>query len=374
MLAGIPFSQAQIKLNSSGKFLVGSPYATQDLNNVLTASFFGPNGTCKSGAKLAFGDFGRMEYGGGNVFIGEYEEADTDQLWLHGKYGVYLTTGGSTIATQLSLMSNRATFLQAVYAPGYYLSSDSRFKSNVMALDDPLAHLIKLDGVKYDYNDKEKTDKYTLSYRDSAGGKDIPEGEELSEKEKASIKEEDLLANEKGNTESRTGFIAQDMQKIFPHLVKQDEAGYLAIDYTGLIPVIVEAIKEQQLIINAQSLKIKELESIINGGNGTENTTKSYAANGEENTELEHNAFLYANVPNPFYSTTEIKYFLPEGTRNAYLIIYNMRGESIKTMTLGGQGIGCVIIDGGQLAAGMYIYTLYINGKELDSKRMILTK
>jgi len=60
------------------------------------------------------------------------------------------------------------------------------------------------------------------------------------------------------------GFLAQDVQKIYPELVHQDEKGYLSLDYTGLIPVITEALKSQKAMIDAQNLKIKELENRLN--------------------------------------------------------------------------------------------------------------
>lgn len=41
------------------------------------------------------------------------------------------------------------------------------------------------------------------------------------------------------------GFSAQEVQQIYPELVKQGQDGYLGIDYIGLIPVLVEAMKEQ---------------------------------------------------------------------------------------------------------------------------------
>ncbi|MCX4027046.1 hypothetical protein H0A36_13560 [Endozoicomonas sp. SM1973] len=37
--------------------------------------------------------------------------------------------------------------------------------------------------------------------------------------------------------------IAQEVQVEFPDLVKQDNQGYLQIDYLGLIPVLLESIK-----------------------------------------------------------------------------------------------------------------------------------
>ncbi|MDE1466055.1 tail fiber domain-containing protein [Spartinivicinus poritis] len=45
------------------------------------------------------------------------------------------------------------------------------------------------------------------------------------------------------NTEEY-GVIAQDIQQVFPELVTTHESGYLQVNYTGLIPVLVEAVKE----------------------------------------------------------------------------------------------------------------------------------
>ena len=57
------------------------------------------------------------------------------------------------------------------------------------------------------------------------------------------------------------GFIAQDLAKVFPmneYGVVGEKDGYLYINYHELIPVLVMAIKEQQL-------KIEELERRLNG-------------------------------------------------------------------------------------------------------------
>ena len=86
------------------------------------------------------------------------------------------------------------------------------------------------------------------------------------------------------------------------------------------------------------------------------------------------NAFLYQNTPNPFNTTTEIKYFLPEGSTNAYIYVFNLQGNLLLTYNLSDNGFGSVIINGSSLDAGMYIYSLVINGQEAETKRMILTK
>lgn len=51
-----------------------------------------------------------------------------------------------------------------------------------------------------------------------------------------------LWKNEKMK-ELQTGFIAQDIQKVFPELVTTDDKGFLSVNYVGLIPHLVEANK-----------------------------------------------------------------------------------------------------------------------------------
>ena len=63
------------------------------------------------------------------------------------------------------------------------------------------------------------------------------------------------------------GFIAQDFQQIFPELVQTDKDGYLCIDYIAFIPVLTEAIKEQQATIETLQEEIDQLKATINSGN-----------------------------------------------------------------------------------------------------------
>ena len=73
------------------------------------------------------------------------------------------------------------------------------------------------------------------------------------------------------------GFVAQDMEQIFPQLVKQavqpaeyengdknskklsDEVSFKAVNYTGLIPILTKAVQEQQLLIEKQQKTIDDL-------------------------------------------------------------------------------------------------------------------
>lgn len=54
------------------------------------------------------------------------------------------------------------------------------------------------------------------------------------------------------------GFIAQDVQPLFPELIKTDPDGMLSLNYMGMIAPMAEAIQEQQAIIDAQNKTIDE--------------------------------------------------------------------------------------------------------------------
>jgi len=99
-----------------------------------------------------------------------------------------------------------------VVANAYYYSSDIRKKENVSDIENSLSKILQLQGISY---------------------------------------------NLKGEEDKRMGFSAQELQKVYPELVKEGSDGYLSIDGTGLIAPLVESIKEQQK-------KIEELEEKIN--------------------------------------------------------------------------------------------------------------
>ena len=84
------------------------------------------------------------------------------------------------------------------------------------------------------------------------------------------------------------------------------------------------------------------------------------------------NAVLYQNTPNPFSAETKIKYCLPENVENAAINVYSLNGNLLLTKPITQLGNGSIIINGNELEAGMYIYTLAVDGQEVDSKRMIL--
>jgi hypothetical protein len=61
----------------------------------------------------------------------------------------------------------------------------------------------------------------------------------------------------------QTGFLAQEVQHVLPALVKADEKGLLSLNYFGLIPYLVEGVKDQQSQIDALKKENHELKSKV---------------------------------------------------------------------------------------------------------------
>jgi archaellum component FlaC len=203
------------------------------------------------------------------------------------------------------------------------------------------------------------------------------------------------------------GYIAQEVKEVLPELVMYDSiTETYSVNYTGVIPVLSEAIKEQQTIINNLQNTVSNLsetlasvnQSVIalqnccnqGGGDGTGkilapsesiNKSKLLERNRDKsgNIAVEKNsteALLFQNNPNPFNDRTEIKFYLPTNASVSKIIIYNLSGEQINAYTINNNGLGMqsINIEAGNLSAGAYYYTLLVDGKEIDTKKMILLK
>lgn len=55
------------------------------------------------------------------------------------------------------------------------------------------------------------------------------------------------------------GFIAQEIEEVFPELVAEQPNGFQGVNYPQFVPILLEAIKEQQTIIEEQAEKMQTL-------------------------------------------------------------------------------------------------------------------
>ena len=81
-------------------------------------------------------------------------------------------------------------------------------------------------------------------------------------------------------------------------------------------------------------------------------------------------ATLEQNIPNPFNHTTTIGYTLPEKFSSAQIIIRDKNGKQLKQTTISSAGKGTININTSAMAAGVYHYSLYVDGRLIDTKQM----
>ncbi|SRR5579862_159673 len=85
-------------------------------------------------------------------------------------------------------------------------------------------------------------------------------------------------------------------------------------------------------------------------------------------------AALRQNAPNPFSTNTIIGYYIPSKAISAQITVTDMNGNLLKTMSVANRGQGQTTIYGGKLSAGVYLYSLMVDGVRVDTKKMVLTK
>ena len=86
---------------------------------------------------------------------------------------------------------------------------------------------------------------------------------------------------------------------------------------------------------------------------------------------------LNQNEPNPFAEQTTITWNIPahdKTTLDAMLMFYDNTGSILKTVKINETGPGSLLVYGSKLSSGIYTYSLVVNNKTIDSKRMVKTK
>ena len=124
-----------------------------------------------------------------------------------------VTLGNSDVTAIYMAEDSGATIYagNATFGGDVTISSDIRLKSNIVSLGSTLSKLLLIDGKSYTMN---------------SDGKD------------------------------KIGVLAQEVQEVFPELVGEDTEGMLTVNYQGLVPVLINALKEQED-------KISRLENLV---------------------------------------------------------------------------------------------------------------
>jgi len=176
-------------------------------------------------------------------FIQFSADGDFNATSTPGRISFYTTDVGSTVPLERMVITsngnvginetspqhklvvriNASTTMYVNNVGGWQSSSDKRLKTNISGIDDALAKILRVKGIRYD------------SISDTS-----------STPQKAKY----------------FGFVAQDLETVFPELVTTDRKGRKAVTYGSITPVLVEAIKAQHEKIESLRKEIKTLKKL----------------------------------------------------------------------------------------------------------------
>lgn len=89
----------------------------------------------------------------------------------------------------------------------------------------------------------------------------------------------------------------------------------------------------------------------------------------------ESSTYLGEIYPNPANTSTTLAYSLPAGASTALVQVYSLDGKVVSSIVVPATaGKSQVQLATGQMAAGMYIYALVVDGKVLDSKKLAVVR
>ena len=194
---------------ASGNNSTAMGYFTTASGNKTTA--MGANTTASDYASLVIGQFNSSGSSVTNNAT-SYNTANTAFVIGNG-------TDSSNKSDAFKVMFNGdATVSNDLTVSGdVVISSDARLKSNIVSLGSTLPKLLQIDGKSYEMKGKQKI-----------------------------------------------GVLAQEIQEVFPELVSEDDNEMLAVNYQGLVPVLINALKEQESKIIDQQTQIDELKELVN--------------------------------------------------------------------------------------------------------------
>jgi hypothetical protein len=133
------------------------------------------------------------------------------------------------------------------------LGSDERVKDNIKDITNSIDKIKQLRSVAYTFKEQTATEVTNNNFK-------MPGDSIVKPKFVNKQKKENLSRN-------HYGFLAQEVEKVFPELVYKDSAGMLGVDYIGMIPLVIDALKDQKTLIDAQSKQIdaqaKQIQALI---------------------------------------------------------------------------------------------------------------
>ena len=244
-----------------------------------------------------------------------------------------------------------------VWTSGAYYTSDKNLKKNIKDVSNAMDIIRQLKPKNYEFKDEAKFKSLSLP-KGSHYGLLAQEVEEVlpnlvhSEKRELDIPEHVAITPEMHEQKG--------LEKLTKGSIKEakEVMDIKAVNYNELIPIMIKAMQEQDAKIEKLT---NQLEKIMEAKGITQTGTISSAS-------------ISQNIPNPAANITTINYSnLPVGA-SSMLTVNDSNGKLIKQIQLTGNTFGTIKLDVATLINGTYSYSLIVDGKIIDTKKMELLK
>ena len=206
--------------NASGSFSTSMGGFTSANGNYSTAMGYG---TIASGYNSTAMGYGTIASDYASTVIGQFNSSGSSATSV-GSFSTSApafvigngTSGSLSDAFKVMFNGDTTVSNDLTVSGDVVISSDARLKSNIVSLGSTLPKLLQIDGKSYEMKGKQKI-----------------------------------------------GVLAQEIQEVFPELVSEDDNEMLAVNYQGLVPVLINALKEQQSEIETYRDEVSELKEMV---------------------------------------------------------------------------------------------------------------
>lgn len=162
---------------------------------------------------------------GDGVFWGTNPGEDTG-MFTDGDQLIFISPGDNQLV-QFWEEDSHQIVAQISSNGAYSQVSDESLKQNIRTIDNALEKTLNISGYTYEFKQSKE---------------DIKKGTPA---------------------ELSMGILAQELKAIAPELVTLTKQGHFVVNYDGIVPILIEATKEQQVIINDLKAEIEEIKSML---------------------------------------------------------------------------------------------------------------
>ena len=216
-------------------------FAQLECDKVNNVKLFNSKQVISTGSKATYGTAKSLDLNASSnqQLIIENGENESSGISFDGDYVVIWSPGDQNRLLRIyDEDSMGGQNYEKAYIDGdgdYFKASDLRRKKDVTKVTDVFEKLNQINGINYVYKNEEELD----------------------------LKLKSNSKTKSNNQKVRSGFIAQELENVIPEMVDIDEHGNRFVNYSGILPYLLEAIKQQQVSINEQAATIVYLRKQV---------------------------------------------------------------------------------------------------------------